>query len=256
MEETRMYLYFEATAVLYTVTVIAVLLCIAGILTTLALWRKGKAKSLHHKPHAAAIVRSFIVDVIFQAQILKISFVRWLMHFCIFIGFMGLLAQTSLMALISHFTAPGSFLAQSFFHGGGARVLDVWGDLFGVILLLGLAIAIIRRYVVRTKQLDTIAKDTLSLALLSVIGVTGFICEAVRLTDPQYADIAWFSFAGMALTQAIHAVGFGDISHAYKVWVWLHAIVSFVFIALIPFSKAWHIFVSPIEIILDASERA
>ncbi|MBM4309676.1 MAG: hypothetical protein FJ119_01845 [Deltaproteobacteria bacterium] len=254
MEETRMYLYFEATAALYTATVIAVLLCFAGIFTTLALWRKGKAKSLHHKLNSAAVARSFITDVVFQAQILKISFVRWLMHFCIFIGFMGLLAQTSLMAFISHFTSPGSFLAQSFFHGGGARVLDVWGDVFGLTMLFGLAIAIIRRYVVKAKQLETITKDTTSLVLLTAIGLTGFLCEAFRLMDPQYADVAWYSFAGMALSQLLQSAGITSAN--YIVWVWVHAVISFIFIALIPSSKAWHIFVSPIEIVLDASERA
>ena len=167
MEETRMYLYFEATAVLYTLTVIAVLLCFTGILTTVALWRKGKAKSLHHRLSPAAVLRAFVTDVVFQAQILKISFVRWLMHFCIFIGFMGLLAQTSLMAFISHFSAPDSFLAQSFFHGGGARVLDIWGDLFGLTHAAGpcwspCAAVMFSGY----KQLETIAKDTTSLVFL------------------------------------------------------------------------------------------
>ncbi len=254
MEETRMYLYFEATAVLYTLTVIAVLLCIVGIFTTVALWRKGKAKSLHQKLSLAAVLKAFITDVVFQAQILKISFVRWLMHFCIFIGFMGLLAQTSLMALISHFAASDSFLAQSFFHGGGARVLDVWGDLFGIILLLGLLIALSRRFVFRVQMLETIAKDTNSLALLTVIGLTGFMSEAFRLMDPQYADVAWYSFAGMLLSQAMQSVGIGTMSYTF--WVWVHAAASFIFIAFIPFSKAWHIFVSPIEIVLDASERS
>ena len=252
--EEKMYLYFEATALLYTLTVIAVLLCIAGIFTTLALWRKAKAKSLHHELSIAAVLRAFITDVVLQAQILKISFVRWLMHFCIFIGFMGLLAQTSLMAFISHFTSPGSFLAQSFFHGGGARVLDVWGDVFGVTMMLGLVIALCRRYVFKVKQLETITKDTTSLVLLTVIGLTGFLSEAFRLMDPQYADVAWYSFAGMALSQVMQAVGIGSMS--YMFWVWIHAIVSFIFIAFIPFSKAWHIFVSPIEIVLDASERS
>jgi len=254
MEETRMYLYFEATAVLYTLTVIAVLVCLAGVLTTLALWRRGKAKSLHHGLHPAAVVRAFITDVVFQAQILKISFIRWLMHFCIFIGFMGLLAQTSLMAFISHFSPPDSFLAASFFRGGGSRVLDVWGDVFGLILLLGLLVAIIRRYVVKAKQLDTITRDTTSLVLLTAIGLTGFLSEAFRLMDPQYADVAWYSFAGMTLSQLLQAVGIGASSYTF--WVWLHAGISFIFIAFIPFSKAWHIIVSPIEIVLDASERA
>ncbi len=255
-----MYLYFEATAALYSLSVITVLILIAGIICSVVLWSKGKAKSLHNRLHPAAIIKVFILDVVLQLQILKISFVRWIMHFCIFIGFMGLLAQTSLMAFMSHFVPEDSFFAKTFFivehdlGGTGARVLDVWGDVFGCMLLAGLIIAIIRRYLVRAQQLETILKDTLSIALLTAIALTGFLSEAFRLMDPQYASVAWYSFAGNTLAKFLQAIGIGMMD--YTVWVWIHAAVSLFFLAFIPFSKAWHIFVSPIEIVLDASERA
>jgi len=252
-----MYLYFEATTVLYTLTVITVLFLVAGVLACAVLVKKGKAKSLHHNVHPGAIIKAFIFDVVLQLQILKISFVRWFMHFCIFIGFMGLLAQTTVMAFMSHFLPLDSPIAKTFFDvqgGTGARVLDVWGDVFGVMLVVGLAIAIIRRYIVKTKQLDTIMKDTMSICFLTAIAVTGFLCEAFRLMDPQYASIAAYSFAGNALSNVLQAIGIGVMN--YKGWVWIHAIISMIFLGYIPFSKAWHIFVSPIEIVLDASERA
>ena len=72
-------------------------------------------------------------------------------------------------------------------------LLDVWGDVFGVILMVGLVIALVRRYVIRSKQLDTVLKDTVAIVLLSIIVVTGFMCEAFRLMDPQYASVAAFS---------------------------------------------------------------
>ncbi|MCP4717146.1 MAG: hypothetical protein GY868_18640 [Deltaproteobacteria bacterium] len=249
-----MYLYFEATAALYTLTVVTVMLMIAGVLSSVVLWKKGKAASLHHDLNIPAVIKAFICDVVLQLQILKISFVRWLMHFCIFIGFMGLLAQTTLMAFLSHFLPADSFLSQTFFVGGGARVLDVWGDIFGLLLVVGLAIAILRRYIVKAEQLETIAKDTLSIVLLTVIALSGFMAEAFRLMDPQYASIAWYSFAGYTLTSVLQALGIGAMS--FKLWVWIHALVSLFFMAYIPFSKAWHIIVSPIEIMIDASERA
>lgn len=249
-----MYLYFEATAALYTLTVIALLLLTAGVIAGVLLWTKGKAKSLHHRLNIAAILKAFVLDVVLQVQILKISFVRWLMHFCIFIGFMGLLAQTSLMAFLSHFMAPDSFLARTFFKGGGSRILDVWGDVFGLMLMAGLLIAITRRYITRAKQLETITKDTVSIVLLTTIAVTGFLCEGFRLMDPAYASVAWYSFGGYSLTHILQAIGLGTMD--YKAWVWIHALVSLFFVGYIPFSKAWHIFVSPIEIVIDASERA
>jgi len=249
-----MYLYFEATALLYSLTVVMLLFFIAGVLGSLVLWQKGKAKSLHHSLKLNAIIRTFVLEVVLQVQILKISFARWLMHFCIFVGFMGLLAQTTFMAYVSHFAAEDSFLARTFFKDGGSRVLDVWGDLFGLMLLLGLAIAVTRRYIFRVGQLETIMKDTLSLALLGSIALTGFLAEAFRLMDPQYASVGWYSFGGYGLAKAMQMIGISAMN--YKAWVWVHALISLFFCGYIPFSKAWHIFVSPLEILLDASERA
>ncbi|MEI6127557.1 MAG: respiratory nitrate reductase subunit gamma [Pseudomonadota bacterium] len=254
------YLYFQATAALYTLTVITVLCLFAGIICSVILWTKGKAKMLHHPLNISAVLKAFIFDCILQVQILKISFVRWAMHFCIFMGFMGLFAQTSLMAIMSHFLPPDTFLARTFFAtqnklgGAGSRILDVWGDIFGLMLVLGLTIAIIRRYIVRTKQLETILKDTMSIALLTAIALTGFLCEGLRLTQPLYAEVAAYSFAGNFLAGIFTAMGF--TAATFNVWVWIHALISLFFCGYIPFSKAWHVFVSPIEIVLDASERA
>lgn len=255
------YLYFPATAALYTLSVVTVLVLVAGILASVTLWMKGKAPSLHHRLNVPAIIRAFFLECLLQVQILRVSFVRWLMHFCIFIGFMGLFAQTSLMAMMSHFVPPDTFIAKTFFiseteplAGAGARVLDVWGDVFGLLLLAGLCIAIVRRYIVRASQLETILKDTVSLTLLTVIALTGFLCEGLRLTDPAYAQVAAYSFVGNMLAGIFTGMGWSAAS--YHAWVWTHAVISLFFCAYIPFSKAWHIFVSPLEIVLDASERA
>ena len=255
------YLYFPATAALYTLTVATVMFFIAGAFVSVTLWFKGKAPSLHHGLNIAAIIKAFIFDCLLQVQILKISFVRWLMHFCIFIGFLGLFAQTTVMALASHFLPPDTALARTMFKsssaafgGCGARVLDVWGDFFGLMLIVGLAIAIVRRYIIKTKQLETIQKDTLSICLLTTIALTGFLCEGLRLTNPLYAQVAAYSFVGNILAGIFKGMGFTSAN--YYPWVWLHAVISLFFCGYIPFSKAWHVIVSPIEIVIDASERA
>jgi heterodisulfide reductase subunit E len=254
------YLYFPATAALYSLTVIIVLVFIAGAFASVTLWSKGKAPSLHHALNSPAIIKAFIFDCLLQVQILKVSFVRWLMHICIFIGFMGLFAQTTVMALASHFLPPDTLLAKSMFNqyisvgGFGARVLDVWGDFFGLMLIVGLIIAIVRRYIVKSKQLETIQKDTISICLLTTIALTGFLCEGLRLTNPVYAQVAAYSFVGNILAGIFKGTGLTAAN--YSPWVWLHALVSLFFCGYIPFSKAWHVIVSPIEIVIDASERA
>ena len=255
-----MHLYFPATGGLYSFTLIALIFFFAGFLASIVLWKKGRARSLHHAANYPAIIKALILNCLLQVQILRISFIRWLMHLCIFIGFMGLFVQTSLMAIMSHFLPENSALASTFFDyqgGTGAHVLDLWGDLFGLMLLTGIVIALVRRYIVRPKQLDTISKDTVTIILLLIIAVSGFLGETIRLTDMSYASVAHYSFVGSFLAGILKSFGVEHIKHGwYTLCIILHAMTSFYFIGYIPFSKAWHIFVSPIEIVLDASERA
>ncbi len=255
-----MHLYFPANGMLYSFTLIAMIFFLGGVFASIVLWRKGKAKSLHNSVNYGAILKALVFNCILQVQILKISFVRWFMHICIFIGFMGLLAQTSIMAVMSHFLPEDSFLAATFFDyqgGTGAHVLDVWGDVFGLMLLVGVVIALVRRYVVRNKQLETLSRDTTTIVLLTIIAITGFLGESIRLTDSAYAAVISYSFVGSFIADIFRNFGIEQIKHGYYIFcIVIHAMVSFYFMGYIPFSKAWHIFVSPIEIVLDASERA
>lgn len=247
------YLYFEATLALYLLTVITFIFFFAGVFVTISLWRRGKAKSLYHKVSPAAIIKAFVVNVILQGQIIKFSFIRWFMHFCIFIGFIGLLALTAWEAFLADIIPADSELVRIFFNNGGNYVLDVWGEVFGVMLLTGLIIAIMRRYVFKVAQLDTILKDTVSITLLTIISLSGFIAEAFRLMAAEGSPGLYYSFAGLAFAKIFAAVGIPILN--YKLFVWIHGLFAMFFIAIIPFSKMWHAFASPIEILLDASEK-
>jgi nitrate reductase gamma subunit len=247
------YLYFEATALLYILTVVTFVFFFAGVFVTVALWRRGKAKSLYHSVSTPAIIRAFVVNVVLQLQIIKFSFIRWFMHFCIFIGFMGLLALTAWEAFLADIMPADAALVKVFFNNGGRLILDVWGEVFGTMLLAGLVIALVRRYIFRAAQLDTILKDTVSLVLLLIISVSGFIAEAFRLMAiPESPDLI-YSFTGLIFAKVFSAAGISALN--YKLFVWLHGLAAMLFIALIPFSKMWHAFASPLEIMLDASEK-
>lgn len=247
------YLYFEATLALYLLTVITFIFFFAGVFVTISLWRRGKAKSLYHKVSIAAILKAFILNVILQGQIIQFSFIRWFMHFCIFIGFIGLLALTAWEAFLADIMPANSELVRIFFNNGGNYVLDVWGEVFGTMLLAGLIIAILRRYVFKVSQLDTIIKDTVSITLLTVITLSGFIAEAFRLMAAAWSPDLYYSFTGLMFAKVFTTAGIPVMN--YKLFVWIHGLFAMFFIAIIPFSKMWHAFASPIEILLDASEK-
>jgi nitrate reductase gamma subunit len=246
-------MYFEATALLYLLTVFTLALFLVGVYANIYLWRKGKAPSLRHRLLTGPMIKALILDALLQAQLLRQSAVRWLMHMCIFWGFLGLLAHTTLLAVMSHFVAADTALSRYVFLGPGKPFLDVWGDLWGLILLIGLIIAFARRYVVKAVQLDTILMDNAALIFLFAISLTGFFCEAQRLAAAPYDPSMRYSFVGIVVASFLRANPALMVDYISAVWV--HTIISLVFLSLIPFSKTWHAFVSPVEIALDASER-
>ena len=248
-----MYMYFEATALLYILTVFTLIVFFIGVYANIYLWRKGKAKSLHHRLLTGPIIKALILDVLLQAQLFKQSLVRWLMHFCIFWGFLGLLAHTTFLAIMSHFVHRDSSLAQCIFLGPGKNFLDIWGDLWGLTLFIGLIIAFSRRYISKAEQLDTILTDTAALLFLLTIVLTGFLSEAERLAAAPFEPYMCYSFLGSNLASFLRSMPVLICDYISVVWV--HTLISLLFIGFIPFSKTWHIFVSPIEIALDASEK-
>jgi nitrate reductase gamma subunit len=181
------------------------------------------------------------------------------MHISIFWGFMGLLAHTTFLAYFSHFVSPESASARFFFspHSGGRLFLDFWGDFWGTLIVIGCLIAIYRRYVSRAQQLDTILADAVAIWLLFSIAATGFFCEALRFVPLPPSSEYNYSFLGYGLSKILKVVIPQNLLKAlvYTEQVRTHLILGFILILYIPFSKMWHIFVSPIEVLLDESEE-
>ena len=254
-----MYMYYEAQWVLYLFTMITIVIFFIGVYANIYLMRKGKAKSLMYTFSIGTMMQALVFKVILQSKLFQQSILRWFMHISIFWGFMGLLAHTAFLAYFSHFVSPNSAVAQFFFTpgSGGRLFLDFWGDFWGALLLAGCLIAIFRRYITKTKQLDTILADSVAIWLLFFIAATGFFCEAVRLVHlPPSAEYA-YSFLGYPLSKILLLSVPLDSLKALKYTdqVLIHLSIGLFLIIYIPFSKMWHIFVSPIEVLLDESEE-
>lgn len=249
-----MTLHFSASATLYIFSAFAVIIFLIGVLAKLFLWSQGKAPSFHEKVHVKNVIWILFRNVIFQKQILQQSIIRWITHMLIFMGFMGLLIQTSFLFFCSHFLSSESLLLLFFYKGNGKLILDFWGDLFGLFIVVGLAIAFCRRFILKSEQLDTLYSDVLALSLLLVIVVTGFFCEGIRLSQAELSQQMRFSFVGYPLAILLKGLHLDGLS--YNSLVWVHLLVSLTFIAYIPFSKMLHIFATPTEILINASEEA
>ncbi|MCB0324555.1 MAG: respiratory nitrate reductase subunit gamma, partial [Bdellovibrionales bacterium] len=128
-------------------------------------------------------------------------------HTLILWGFLVLLFTTT-MVLIDH------DLGIDIYHGRFYLAVTILSDVFGLLLLVGVTLAIHRRYIEQPDKLHTTRSDALMLVLLGLMCLQGFILEGIRIqatNDPwaPYSPVGWafgaffWSFSDTAL-RAVH----------------------------------------------------
>src|SRR5438445_629427 len=142
------------------------------------------------------------------------------MHRALFYGFLMLLAYTTLIFFQTDVLPL--FTSVSYLQGNFYILLEFLGDAFGMAYVVGLAIAAYRRYVKRLAKLETGWRDSLVLAMLLWIGLSGFIVEAVRFV---FVPSQWaiFSPVGDAISLLVsarptHRGGTSPLGSSSKIW--------------------------------------
>ena len=170
-----------------------------------------------------------------------------IMHGLIFFGFVVLLFGAAFDATEFHIAEP---LGWPFLRGTSYLVFSFLMDLFGLAVMIGVLLAIVRRYVLRPDRLgyrgeaDNTPDDATALLLILGIIVTGFIIEAlrIRVTNPPWE---YWSFVGWYMAKAFTGVDPETAKILHKIAWWTHTFVALGFIAYIPFSRLIHIITTP-----------
>jgi nitrate reductase gamma subunit len=134
---------------------------------------------------------------------------------------------------------------------------DAWfatvNDIGGLLLLLGLVLAAVRRYVVRESKLSFAWDDGIILAWIALAALSGFVAEAGRLlSEAVPAGVAGHSFAGGILAEWLGSLGVNGSAEPY-LW-WGHAVISLGLLAYLPYSKLFHIFTGPLSMLARGRE--
>ncbi len=166
-------------------------------------------------------------------------------HWLIFLGCLSFLVATTLGSL-SHYTVH-------FMKGNFYLVFSAVIDVFGILVIIGIALALIRRYGARPKRLDNKPEDLIALLLIFVVVISGFIVEGLRIaatslqTNPDWAS---WSVGGYALALAFQGASDAALAVGHSVWWWLHmasAVGAIVYVSLFH-SKLFHIIWDPVNI--------
>ncbi len=167
-----------------------------------------------------------------------------LMHTFIFWGFLVLLIATAILAVdmdIYYYMTDG----ESFWVGDFYLAYQLAVDLFGLLFVVGVGMAMYRRYVVSNHRLwgkHTSREDDLFIWGLFLLGVGGFLVQGVSMVGQEIRTEEFVSFVGIVTAWALEGAGLTPETAAaiYPVVWWHHSLIALWFIAWIPYAKPFH----------------
>ncbi len=121
------------------------------------------------------LIKVFILDVLFQARILREDFLRWLMHMFIFWGFMLLLLMHAMDGIITQPLFPE--------YASTLNPFMFLRDCFGFLIIIGIGIAIYRRFILKVPRLKTNGMDHYAIIILAIIMISGIFLEGLKITS-------------------------------------------------------------------------
>ena len=168
------------------------------------------------------------------------------MHAFVLWGFLTLLIGTTVLAIELDVIRPlAGSAGPVFFAGEFYLSYSFVMDAMGLLFVVGVGLAIYRRYWARSDRLDgkhTGLEDHVFLGTLFLLGVGGYVTEAVRILGTGVPDFEAVSFVGYGLALGLRGLGM-DASLAaasYPAVWWLHSLLALFFVAYIPYAKPFH----------------
>jgi heterodisulfide reductase subunit C/nitrate reductase gamma subunit len=144
------------------------------------------------------VFKALLVDVLLQGRVFKEDALRWLAHMLIFYGFMLLLLMHALDSVVTEvlFNDYYATLNPFFF----------LRDLFGAMVLVGVGMAIFRRYLSKPRRLRTGPRDHYAIIILAVIMLSGIGLMGLKITSHSEFMIMVEDYAGLDDEEEIQAL--------------------------------------------------
>lgn len=235
----------------YCVAGLTAILFILGFYEKVRIWSRGEDQDEELRGITGfgllwfSIREFFSGDCLFAGRVLPRSKIRGVLLIGIMWSFLLLFLGTVGRSI--------NFYLVPFLGGGTWLLFSLVLDLAGVVLLIGTAYGLYRRYLAKGVRIASSLEDGLLLWLLLLAILTGFMVEGIRLVVTNPADFDW-SPAGLAAGLIMKGMmgGAESLKALYAgIWV-LHSLLAFAFIAYIPYSKSFHMFASQITTYLRA----
>jgi len=227
--------------IFYAAAALAAGLLFIGVAAHACVWLKSTPR--RRVGFSRQAWKQTFLDTFLGLSVFKGDLPAGIMHFSLFWGFVVLFVGTSLLA-IDEYLYP-------YLVGKSHLIFEVSMEVGGLILLTGIVWALVRRYIQRIPRLERRLEDGLVPVWLLLAAFSGFLLEGIRLAA-QKPPWAHWSFVGSWIAGFVPD---GAAVSAYPYLWWGHALVSLGFIALIPFTKLFHMVGGPAAFYLHQAAK-
>lgn len=238
-----------------------------GCLLLFKKWRRGSGKTRVDLSFKKIISRIFAI--LSHSWIGRNNISVGIAHAAIFYGFIALFIGTSI--LFVQVDVAGPLLGINFWKGYFYLIYSLALDIAGFLAICGVGYMAVRRGLVRPSRLNyarvdkkPVSKiraryplgDWLFLAELVFLLISGFLLEGLRISatnaqiERDWSPIGWWV---SSLIDQLGATAETSASLHHGLW-WVHGVVALTFVAQIPFTKAMHMLVSPVAVVIKLDE--
>jgi nitrate reductase gamma subunit len=264
----------DRLTIFWILMAVTMLLFLAGVAANVSLWLEGRAGEGRERSKWArlralaggafravsggrfwAALKALLVDGLLHRVLYRQGKFRWLSHTSLALSFLALFALSMFTGFFEEilrfmFKVETPFVLAVV--NKDTPIMALLNEVLGIPLTLGLVAVIIRRYVSRPAQLRTEGVDTSILILLGIGLLTAYPTEALRfLMEDTPASLGSISFIGYPLAQAIKPLGLHWEQWHFAMF-FVHVLPFMVLLIYMPWSKFFHVAVSPIVATVNA----
>ena len=166
--------------VFYAMSFLAIAFFVYGVFRQIKRIKRGKNVEFNRAFSLSLLINS-VKTVASNRRIYRGQVMTGLMHLMLMSGFIILFIGTCIVLVEYDLFQKILGKEHGFWFGNFFLGFELAMDVFGGLLILGLLIAIIRRFVFKPSQLNIKARDFLFPGWLLLIAFSGFVIEGLRL---------------------------------------------------------------------------
>ncbi|GAB7091968.1 heterodisulfide reductase-related iron-sulfur binding cluster [Halorubrum luteum] len=230
-------------AAFYWLAAVAILVFLYGVYARFSAYAQGRSDPQDRLSELPSRTMAATKTVLSNVNQYDRDLYAGVMHTFVLWGFLVLVVATAILGFDIDIYRP--LMGESFWVGDFYLAYQFVVDAFGLLFVVGVGMALYKRYRNRDGRLwgkHTSLEDDAFIWTLFLLGVGGFLVQAVGIVGQPERAGETVSFVGMAMAGGLQWAGLtqGGAEAAYGVIWWHHSLLAFAFIAWIPYAKPFH----------------